>query len=180
MRKQDVDALMEARDSLDALTPSGDGDGMALMKAKVLIDQVIDRELRHKAKVDLRDKAKVCFDYERGMWMNVTDAVIDRWKGLFPALCIEVELLRAAGWLLAGKKHRKTDHVAFLQRWFAKDQDRGARDYSPWIDASQSPEEYLQALRQWCKGERDMPKTVQREVERSRLAARGKTGVPQV
>jgi len=173
MRTQDVDALREVRESLDAIGATDDGDAMSLMRAKVLLDQVLQRELEHKLKVKLRDQAKVSFDYARGRWVNITDAILDEWTGLYPALCIEIELLRAAGWLLAGKEHRKSNHVQFLQRWLSRDQDRGGRDYSPWLQESQKPEDYLEALRAWCRGERDMPKSVERERKRAWKAAPG-------
>lgn len=67
-----------------------------------------------------------------GSLYPITQYVIDQLKPLYPAVDIEAELKKMAGWLLGNSVNRKTQKgiMRFVTNWLSKAQDR-AKTYLP-------------------------------------------------
>lgn len=84
----------------------------------------------------------------------VDRAMVDEYKKLYPAVDIEQELNKMRGWLLANPKKRKTKSGinAFINRWLAKEQDKGRADNS--VKATVKPNAFTNyTQRQWSDEE---------------------------
>jgi len=57
----------------------------------------------------------------------VTQADVDEWAGLYPAVDVMQELRNMRGWAIANPKKRKTRSgvVKFINAWLAREQDKG-------------------------------------------------------
>ena len=67
------------------------------------------------------------FDREAGQFTNIPPSLIESWANAYPALSVPQELSKAAAWLLANPKNRKTDIARFLNGWLARGQDKAPR-----------------------------------------------------
>lgn len=58
---------------------------------------------------------------------SITQADVDKWAGLYPAVDILAELRKMAGWCDANPSRRKTksDVQRFINNWLSKEQDKG-------------------------------------------------------
>lgn len=63
----------------------------------------------------------------------ITQADVDKWAGLYPAVDILAELRKMAGWSDANPSKRKTKGgiQRFINGWLAKEQDRGGAASAP-------------------------------------------------
>lgn len=63
----------------------------------------------------------------------ITQADLDEWAELYPAVDVLQELRKMRGWCLANPKRRKTRRGvgAFINAWLAKEQDRGGGRMPP-------------------------------------------------
>lgn len=68
----------------------------------------------------------VVFDAETGKW-SIPAVLHTQWQGAYPALSLEAELSKAAAWLIANPKNRKSNYARFLVGWFTRSQDRAPR-----------------------------------------------------
>lgn len=68
---------------------------------------------------------KIDFDWENGTFQGITEEDLSRWREAYPAVDIELELRRAAEWLLANPHKRKKNYRRFLISWFSRQQERG-------------------------------------------------------
>lgn len=59
----------------------------------------------------------------------VTQAMVDNWHTLYPAVNVLQELRKMIGWLESNPRNRKTERgtPAFINRWLAKSQDTAGR-----------------------------------------------------
>lgn len=59
-----------------------------------------------------------------GKWIGVTDEQRHMWATAYPALDLDIELSKAAVWLHANPKNKKSNYERFLANWFTRAQDR--------------------------------------------------------
>jgi hypothetical protein len=60
-----------------------------------------------------------------------TSADLKAWAAAFPAISVPAEIRRAAEWLKANPKNRKSNYRRFLVGWFTRAQDRAPRVVVP-------------------------------------------------
>jgi len=70
-------------------------------------------------------KANIVFDFEKRVFLNITEIDFTDWGKAYPAVSIQQEILKAAQWLLSNPKKRKSNYRKFLTNWFARTQDNG-------------------------------------------------------
>ncbi len=63
------------------------------------------------------------FDITKGEFSNI-NGQIDIWRKAYPAVIIELEINRAAAWLVANPKNHKSNYSRFLSSWFSRCQDK--------------------------------------------------------
>lgn len=68
----------------------------------------------------------ISFDFSTGIFSNLHDHR-EAWSRAYPAVDIDVEVSKAAAWLLANPKNRKKNYPRFLNLWLSKAQDRAPR-----------------------------------------------------
>jgi hypothetical protein len=73
----------------------------------------------------VREKPKVEFSFDTGLFRGISDEQVSRWCDAYPALEIEVELAKAAAWLQANPAKRKKNYQRFLVNWLGRAQERG-------------------------------------------------------
>ena len=69
---------------------------------------------------------EVRFDASAGSW-SIPDALLEQWKGAYPAVVIDTEVAKAAAWLMSNPANQKSNYARFLTNWLAKAQDRAPR-----------------------------------------------------
>ena len=67
---------------------------------------------------------KISFDGTT--WQNITGS-LERWGKAYPAININIELEKAADWLIANPANKKNNYARFLTNWFSRAQDRAPR-----------------------------------------------------
>ena len=75
-------------------------------------------------------KPKLSFDDVKGEFLNL-NGELGRWRAAYPAIHIETEIAKAAVWLMANPKNRKSNYARFLANWLSRAQDRAPRSQSP-------------------------------------------------
>ena len=71
---------------------------------------------------------KVDYDFAGQVWRNISDEQVATWANAFPACDVERELAKAAAWLDANPKKRKSPGVGykrFIYGWLQREQNRG-------------------------------------------------------
>ena len=78
-----------------------------------------------------------------GTYYDVPMSKVERWKELYPAVDVEQELRKMAGWSEENQKKRKTRTGvrAFINNWLAREQDKGGKGTS--YDNSQKSSNYF-------------------------------------
>lgn len=78
-----------------------------------------------------------------GSYYDVPMSKVERWKELYPAVDVEQELRKMAGWSEENQKKRKTRTGvgAFINNWLAREQDKGGKGTS--YDNSQKSSNYF-------------------------------------
>jgi len=71
--------------------------------------------------------AGVEFDRDSGQFVGLLGQVVEQWAAAYPAINVDDELKRAAAWLIANPKNRKSNYLRFLNNWLARGQDSGGR-----------------------------------------------------
>ncbi|WP_150112456.1 DUF1376 domain-containing protein [Ferrovum myxofaciens] len=66
----------------------------------------------------------VTFDQDAGKFVIHDQRLNSLWRQAYPAINIEAELNRAAVWLIANPKNKKSNYARFIGSWFSKAQDR--------------------------------------------------------
>jgi phage replication O-like protein O len=62
-----------------------------------------------------------------GVWINIPDALMANWEQAYPALSLEAELSKAAAWIIANPKNKKSNYARFLTNWLTRAQDSAPR-----------------------------------------------------
>lgn len=69
-------------------------------------------------------KSPISFDFDTGRFVGITDDMKRLWAEAYPALGLETEIAKAAAWLLANPRNRKSNYPKFLTGWFCRAQDK--------------------------------------------------------
>jgi hypothetical protein len=72
-----------------------------------------------------KKKSEIQFDAAGRRWIGIEPEDIDRWKSVYPACDIPVELDRMIEWLLANPTKTKSNYRRFIVNWLSRTQDRG-------------------------------------------------------
>lgn len=67
---------------------------------------------------------KIVFD---GINFQNINGQYEVWKAAYPAVNLEAEMAKAAAWILANPKNKKSNYARFLNSWFSKAQDSAPR-----------------------------------------------------
>jgi hypothetical protein len=86
---------------------------------------------KEKKKEQRAHAIKPTFDEESRSFVGIDDDTIKLWSEAYPALDIRAEIKRAAAWLFANPKNRKSDYLRFLTNWLNRAQDRAPRVGAP-------------------------------------------------
>jgi hypothetical protein len=83
------------------------------------------REEKNKTPIAVSDKSHpaIEFDFSTGEFRNV-NGQIEIWKVAYPAVTLQTELAKAAAWLIANPKNKKSNYAKFLTNWFNRAQDK--------------------------------------------------------
>jgi uncharacterized protein YdaU (DUF1376 family) len=60
-------------------------------------------------------------------WEHIPDGLMTQWREAYPAANIDGELAKAAAWVIANPRNRKSNYARFLTNWLTKAQDRAPR-----------------------------------------------------
>lgn len=72
-------------------------------------------------------KRHIAFDWETFTFTGITPEDMRRWQEAYPAIPVPDLMDRAAIWLKANPKNRKSNYERFLTGWFTRAQDRAGR-----------------------------------------------------
>lgn len=81
---------------------------------------------KQNAKTTLASSEKISLSAE-GEWVNIPPAMMEKWHEAYPAVDLKIELAKAAGWIMANPKNRKSNYARFLTNWLSRSQDRAPR-----------------------------------------------------
>jgi len=70
---------------------------------------------------------ELSYDFTAGVWVNLSDEQVDQWIEAFPAVNVPLQLNKAAAWLDANPKQRKSNYARFMFNWLTRSQDKGGR-----------------------------------------------------
>jgi DNA-binding transcriptional regulator GbsR (MarR family) len=82
------------------------------------------------------------FDFITGIFSNL-ESHLNRWEEAYPAICVEAEIKKAAAWLIANPKNRKSNYARFLNLWLSKAQDRAPRQQQSQTLPSSDPATHI-------------------------------------
>lgn len=70
-------------------------------------------------------KQAIEFDFDLAEFSNITPENKKLWAKAYPAVVIEIELNKAAAWLIANPSQKKSNYNRFLTNWLNRSQDNG-------------------------------------------------------
>jgi hypothetical protein len=82
-----------------------------------------DTDTKAEAITTLASSDKISLSAE-GNWVGIPKAFLKKWHEAYPAINIEIELAKAAGWIMANPKNKKSNYARFLTNWLSRSQDR--------------------------------------------------------
>jgi hypothetical protein len=68
---------------------------------------------------------KIMPDFEKRVWLNISEKDRAGWVKAYPAVDVDIELAKAMAWLVANPTKKKSQYGRFLNGWFSRCQDRG-------------------------------------------------------
>jgi len=60
---------------------------------------------------------------EDGKWAGIPEKLSSSWSEAYPAVNVPAELAKAAAWIIANPKNRKSNYARFLTNWLGRAQD---------------------------------------------------------
>ena len=87
------------------------------------LEEIVRRVVREEISA-LKKKPKI--ELIEGAWVGITKEQLAAWRKSFPALDLEAELNRAAGWILANEKLAPRDFGRFIFNWCSKGQNQAS------------------------------------------------------
>ena len=89
------------------------------------LEEIVRRVVREEITALVGKKTKVGFS--NGKWIGITSEHMAAWAEAYPGVNIEVELRRAAAWIVSNPVGApKTNFARYLNSWLAKEQNRAA------------------------------------------------------
>jgi hypothetical protein len=85
-------------------------------------DTEADTEAEQNRGTTSAPSAKVALDAE-GNWTGIPSAQRSAWEKAYPALSLDAELSKAAAWVIANPKNKKSNYARFLTNWLSRSQD---------------------------------------------------------
>lgn len=135
-----------ARQSLDS-RPTVDGKSLDVALVEGEEERDIDIDTSSKEEVVGSemppDPTFISIILNNGSYYDVPMSKVERWKELYPAVDVEQELRKMAGWSEENQKKRKTRTGVgvFINNWLAREQDKGGKRTS--YDNSQKSSNYF-------------------------------------
>lgn len=77
---------------------------------------------KEEANASSAPSAKVALD-ANGTWTGISAAQRSAWEKAYPALSLDAELSKAAAWVIANPKNKKSNYARFLTNWLCRAQD---------------------------------------------------------
>lgn len=77
---------------------------------------------------------------DAGEWSSIPDALWNSWEAAYPAVNLDSELAKAAAWLMANPKNKKSNYARFLTSWLTRAQDGAPRAGMNGRDANNRPQ----------------------------------------
>lgn len=95
---------------------------VTLLKRKA---NVVDTEQIQRTDTEqkIKPKSATAIAFDGTTWIN-TECYFELWAKAYPAIDLKTELAKAAAWLIANPKNRKSNYARFLTSWFVRAQDR--------------------------------------------------------
>ena len=62
-----------------------------------------------------------------GRWDGIPENLSATWREAYPAVDVKAELAKAAAWIMANPKNKKSNYARFLTNWLGRAQDSGKR-----------------------------------------------------
>lgn len=75
---------------------------------------------------DTASSEKISLDAE-GNWVGIPAQLMAKWKEAYPALSLGAELSKAAAWIIANPKNKKSNYARFLTNWLTRAQDKAPK-----------------------------------------------------
>jgi hypothetical protein len=72
------------------------------------------------------EEGRVFFDFKTGEFSNLNGKT-EVWIKSYPAVDVMAEIKKAAAWLVANPKNKKSDYPRFLNGWLSRAQDRAPK-----------------------------------------------------
>lgn len=73
---------------------------------------------------------KIALDAD-GNWTGISTAQRSTWETAYPALSLDAELAKAAAWILANPKNKKSNYARYLTNWLSRAQDSARPSAAP-------------------------------------------------
>jgi len=123
MSAQDRRQKTEDRNNPPVVPPEGEADG----------DQDLFENSRPQDPPQLTasPNGSITFDYDSGQFAGITEERMATWREAYPAVDIDIEIKRAAIWLVDNPSKRKKHLGWFLSGWFSRTQERGGTKGGP-------------------------------------------------
>lgn len=81
-----------------------------------------------------------------GRWDAIPERLLATWKEAYPALSLDAELSKAAAWIIANPKNKKSNYARFLTNWLTRAQDKAPAQRAPMRDWHDERAETIAAL----------------------------------
>lgn len=86
--------------------------------------------IKDKVKTTPKDSSapsgKISLDAD-GVWHDIPIALMATWVKAYPALSLDAELSKAAAWIIANPKNKKSNYARFLTNWLTRAQDKAPK-----------------------------------------------------
>lgn len=83
------------------------------------------RTINHKPRINTSvSHEKIMFD---GKQFKNINGELQAWKDAYPAVNVELEISKAAAWLISNPANKKTQYARFLNSWLSRAQDKAPR-----------------------------------------------------
>lgn len=93
-------------------------------------DTDTDTEQIKEANASSAPSRKIALDAD-GNWTGVSTAQRSTWETAYPALSLDAELAKAAAWILANPKNKKSNYARYLTNWLSRAQDSARPSAAP-------------------------------------------------
>jgi len=107
--------------------PDSSSHALAIAESMLVDSTRQDKTRQKEANASSAETKKIDFDFAVGKFTGITKRQYETWCEAFPAINVDAEIRKAAVWLTANPKNRKSNYSRFLANWLTKTQDKAAR-----------------------------------------------------